>query len=167
MILSVNKNCKKILVKKKLIINLILTGFGTVSSYSFSINLLKVRAHTVSFFISFIESKYLQTRITLCKFRNKLQFVKYCFRGVATGGTRGAMAPRTSISELNKVQLFQFQTSRILLFTGVQKLYRPIISQFLPCMLQVLDNLRQLFMFSNYIGEIDHFTLDLLKRPDT
>ena len=28
-------------------------------------------------------------------------------------------------------------------------------------MLQVFDNLRQLFIFSNYIAEIDHFTLDL------
>ena len=32
-------------------------------------------------------------------------------------------------------------------------------------MLQFLDNLRQLFFFSNYIGEIKHFTLDLLKIP--
>ena len=32
----------------------------------------------------------------------------------------------------------------------------------LPSVLQYLDNLRRLFIFSNYIGEIDHFTLDLL-----
>ena len=48
--------------------------------------------------------------------------------------------PLTSVSEPNKVQLFQFQTSRILLFMGVQKLYKPEISKFLPCMQQVLDN---------------------------
>ena len=40
-------------------------------------------------------------------------------------------------------------------------------SHFLPYMLQFLDNLWWLFIFSNYIGEADHFTLDLLKRSDT
>ena len=74
-------------------------------------------------------------------------------RGVATAEDRGAWSP-TSISEANKVQLFQFQTLRILLFTDVQKLYGPEISQFLPCMLC----LRELSIFSNYIGEIEHFT---------
>ena len=54
-------------------------------------------------------------------------------------GGQGAML-LTSVSEPNKVQLFQFQTSRILLFMGVQKLYEPEISKFLPCMQQVLDN---------------------------
>ena len=34
-------------------------------------------------------------------------------------------------------------------------------------MLQVLDNLRQLCIFSNYTGEIDYFTLDLLKTSNT
>ena len=48
-------------------------------------------------------------------------------KGVATEMARGAM-PLTSISETNKVQQFQFQTSGILLFMGVQKLYRPKIS---------------------------------------
>ena len=71
----------------------------------------------------------------------------------------------TSISEPNKVQKFQFQTSAILLFTDVQKLYGPEFSQALPCILQYLDNL--LRIFSNYLGEIDHFKLDLLKRSDT
>ena len=47
------------------------------------------------------------------------------------------------------------------------KLYRPEISQFLPCLIKILDKLRQLFILSNYIGEIDHFTLGLLKRSDT
>ena len=51
--------------------------------------------------------------------------------------------------------------------TIVQKLYGPEISQFLPCMLQFLDNLWRVSIFSNYIGEIDHFILDLLKRSDT
>ena len=39
---------------------------------------------------------------------------------------------------------YQFQTSGILLFTGVQKLYGPKIPQFLPCLLQILEKLRQL-----------------------
>ena len=50
---------------------------------------------------------------------------------------------------------------------GVQKLYGPEISWFLPCVLQFLDNLWQLFIFSNYLSEIDHFKLGLLKRSDT
>ena len=78
------------------------------------------------------------------------------------GGGRGPCPP-TSISEPNKVQEFQFQTSEILFFLGVQKLYRPKISQFLPCMLQFLDNSWGLFIFSNCVRGIDHFTLDLLK----
>ena len=72
------------------------------------------------------------------------------------GGTMPPPPP-TSISEPNKVQQFQFQTPVILLFTGVQNLHGLEISQFSPCLLQVLDNLRKLFIFSNYIGEIDHF----------
>ena len=66
------------------------------------------------------------------------------------------------ISKPEKVQQFQFQTSEILLFTVVQKLYGLEVSRFVPCMLQVLDSFRQLFIFSNYIGKIDHFTLGLL-----
>ena len=76
------------------------------------------------------------------------------------------MAP-TSISKSKKVPQFRFQTSGILLFRIVQKLNGPEISKFLPRMLQVLDNLRQLFIFSNYIGEIDQYTLDLLERFGT
>ena len=45
----------------------------------------------------------------------------------------------------------QFQTSGTLLFTVVHKLYEPEMSQFLPCLLQVLDKLRQLFTFSNMV----------------
>ena len=86
--------------------------------------------------------------------------------GVATGGP-GVHGPTTSISEPNKVQQFQFQTSGMLLFTGIQKLYGTETSRFLPCMLHFLDNLRQPFIFSNYIGEVDHFTLDLQKRSNT
>ena len=99
------------------------------------------------------------------------------YRSVAFGGegVQGAMThpplppppPYSSISERNKVKKFQFQTSRILLLTNVQKLHEPEISQFLPCILQFLDNLWRLSNFSSYIGKIDHFLLDLLKRSDT
>ena len=41
-------------------------------------------------------------------------------------------------------QQFQFQTSGILLFAGVKKLFGPEISRFLPCMLQFSDNLPRL-----------------------
>ena len=84
-------------------------------------------------------------------------------RGVAT---KGRHSPPTSIPEPNNVQKLYFHTSEILLFTDVQKLFGPEISQFLPCMLQCWDNLCRLFIFSNYIREIDHFTLDLLERSD-
>ena len=73
----------------------------------------------------------------------------------------------TSISEPDKFQEFQFQTSGILLLMGVQKLYGPEISQVLPCMPQFFENSRWLFIFSNYIREIVYFTLDLVKRSDT
>ena len=43
---------------------------------------------------------------------------------------------------------------------GFKKLYGPEISRYLPCMLQFfgqfLDNLRRVFIFSNYIMEIHH-----------
>ena len=53
----------------------------------------------------------------------------------------GHAPPLISNFEPNKVQQFLFQTSGILLLTGLQKLYGPEISRFLPCMLQFLDNL--------------------------
>ena len=81
-------------------------------------------------------------------------------------GGRGPWLPN-SISETNKVQQFHFQTSEILLLTGVQKLYGPEISQYSPCILQFLDNIWRLLSFSNYIGEKCHFKLDFLKRSNT
>ena len=47
----------------------------------------------------------------------------------------------------------------------VQKLYGPEISRLLPYLQQFLYNLRRLIIFHNYIEEINHFTLDLPKRP--
>ena len=58
-------------------------------------------------------------------------------------GPGGSMPlrPPTSTSEPKKIQQFQFQTSGILFFMDVQKLYGPEISLFFACMLPFLDNL--------------------------
>ena len=68
-------------------------------------------------------------------------------QGRSNWGDQGDHGPLTSIFETKKVQKFQFQTSKILLFTDVQKLCGPDISQFSPCMLQVLDNIQRLLIF--------------------
>ena len=77
-------------------------------------------------------------------------------RDVATRGMggEGAQGPWSLFFNYrtNKVQAFQFQTSGILLFTNVQKLHGPEISQFLPCMLQFLDNLGALPFFLSTQG---------------
>ena len=84
-------------------------------------------------------------------------------RGVVTGGAGWVIPPPPHFNfRTKKVHQFQFQTSEILIFMSVQKLHGPEISRFLPCMLQLW-----LFIFSNCIREINHFTLDLLKRSDT
>ena len=76
---------------------------------------------------------------------------------LSQGCSHWAMPPSplpTWISEPNKVQQFQFQIPEILLYTSAQKLYGSEISRFLPSMLQFLGNLRQLFIFSNYLREM-------------
>ena len=108
-------------------------------------------------------------RLKICNFIKK-ETATYVFSGAQPLGGTGVhspLPPPTSVLEPNKVQLFKFQISRILLFMCVQKLCGREISKFLPCVLQVLENLQHLFIFSNYIGKIDHFTLDLLKRSDS
>ena len=108
-------------------------------------------------------------RLKICIFIKK-ETATYVFSGAQPLGKTGghsSLPPPTSVLEPNKVQLFKFQISRILLFMCVQKLCGREISKFLPCVLQVLENLQHLFIFSNYIGKIDHFTLDLLKRSDS
>ena len=73
-------------------------------------------------------------------------------QGRSHWGTRGRYGPLTSSFEPKKDQHFQFQISEILPFTSFQKLYRPNISRFLPCMLQFLDNIHRLLICSNYTG---------------
>ena len=97
------------------------------------------------------------------------------FRGVANGGdggggwggaARGTMPPRpTSTSEPKQVQQFQFQPSEILFFMGVQKFHgfhRVCYNSW-----TIYGSFHFHLIFSNYIREIDHSTLDLLKRSDT
>ena len=62
----------------------------------------------------------------------------------------GGGAGLTSTPEPKKVQKFQFQTSGMLLFTDVQKLYGPEISKLLPCMPQLLDILWRLSNFRHF-----------------
>ena len=52
-------------------------------------------------------------------------------------------------------------------FYGYSEFIRTSISQLPQCMLPFMHNLRQHFIFSNYIREIDNFTLDLLKMSNT
>ena len=65
--------------------------------------------------------------------------------GISTGGGEGVAGrhPSNWISEPNKVQQFQFQTSGMLLFVGVQKLCGPEILS----MLQFSGNFRTSFHF--------------------
>ena len=73
-------------------------------------------------------------------------YVVLC-RGVATGwrgGRQGGHGSLTSTFEPKRIQHFQVQTSEILFFMSVQKLYVPEISRFLPCMLPFLENLWQI-----------------------
>ena len=82
------------------------------------------------------------------------------------GGGGGAYRPLQFLNQTIFTS-FSFKHKRYCFFMGVQKLYEPEISRFLPCMLQFLENLHWLFIFFNCIREIDHFMLDLLKRFDT
>ena len=88
----------------------------------------------------------------------------------------GGPWPPTSISEPKKIQQFHFKVSGMLLFIGVQKLYRLEYSWFWPWMLQLLDNSRWLFiLFYPHKGNrllhlgppkkvrYQHLTLDSLK----
>ena len=69
----------------------------------------------------------------------------------------------------NKTKLNKLSVSNIrdIAFCGCSEIIQTRNSTILPCLLQIIDKLRRLFIFSNYIGQIDHFTLELLKRSDT
>ena len=107
---------------------------------------------------------------------DKLPSEKAINRGVATGlgalgggggGGGGGPIPPPPPPRFNFRTKQGPKTSAILLLTALQKLYGPGISPFLPCVLQFFSNLRRLLIFSNFIGEIDQFTLHFLKRFDT
>ena len=82
------------------------------------------------------------------------------------GSGAGDPWPSTLISEPNKVQQSQFQTPGILLFTGVQKLYEPEFHNFCRVCYKFWT-IYGSFTFFMFIGEIDHFSLDLLKRSNS
>ena len=86
---------------------------------------------------------------------------------VGEGGEGGGAWPPNFNLRIKQGPKVSFQISGIFLFTDVQKLYGPETLQFSFSILQFLDNLWPRFIFSNYIEEIDNFTLSLLKRSDT
>ena len=57
-------------------------------------------------------------------------------QGRSHWGEHGDHTSTLQFLKQEKVQQFQFQTSKILLLTGAQKLYGPEIPQFLTCMPQ-------------------------------
>ena len=75
------------------------------------------------------------------------------YRGVATGEGSGPYSSLL-IFETKKVQKFEFQTSKILLFTGAQKLYGSEISR---CVLLFLDNIQPLLIFYPHRGNRSFF----------
>ena len=96
-------------------------------------------------------------------------------RGVATVRARRTMAapsfppppppplPGLQLPNQKRFNRFSFK-HQVYYFLWLFRDYTD--QKLLPCMLQFLDNLWQLFIFSNYLREIDHFTLDLSKRFD-
>ena len=134
------------LLKKRLWHRCFQVNFFEISKNTFFHRTPLVAASILSY-KSFLESVVFSTFELSKKFDDDYSLVSkvlslllFCFfRGIATGGEgMGAMSLLTSISEPNKVQQVQFQTSEILLLTGVQKFCEPEISCFLSCMLQFL-----------------------------
>ena len=83
--------------------------------------------------------------------------LQYARASLGGGGRSGKKPwfPHFNFRTKQGPKTFQFQASGILLFTGVQKIYRPEISRFFTCMLHFLNNLRRFFIFSNCIREKD------------
>ena len=82
----------------------------------------------------------------------------YC-RGIATGGLMGPCLPSPlQFPNQTRSNSFSFKHQECCFL----QVFRPELSRFLPHVLQFLDNLRRPLIFSNYIGEVDHFTLDHL-----
>ena len=81
-------------------------------------------------------------------------------------GMQGAMAPRLQFPNQTKSKSFSFKHYGYCFSRMFRNHTGPEISQFLPCVLQFLDNLWRLFIFFfNYMGEIDHFTWTFWKGP--
>ena len=83
-------------------------------------------------------------------YKTKLFYIITTISGIATGRAGGLGGPWSLLTLIygpNKVQKSQFQTSGILLFKDIQRLYGPEILQVLPSMLQLLDNLLRFLIF--------------------
>ena len=75
--------------------------------------------YTYSYTINFSKREWI-SEVNMWTFIEAVFFDRQ-LEGVATRGDQEVHGPSTSISEPNKVQRFQLQTSGILLFTSVQK----------------------------------------------
>lgn len=83
----------------------------------------------------------------------------------ATGGGQGGHDPPHFNFRIKQGPKASFSNIRNIAFSGCSETYGPKISKFLPCLLQFLDTLWGVFIFSNYVWEINHLMLDLLKSP--
>ena len=89
------------------------------------------------------------------------------------GWSAGAPWPIHFNFQIKQVPTVSVSNTGVLLYRGVIRtrnyttLYGPEMSQFLPYILQFLDNLWWLYIFFKYIGETDYFRLDLRKRSNT
>ena len=93
---------------------------------------------------------------------NKMEVDGRFNRGVTTGGEgEGGWGPQLQYPNPRRSNSFSFKHQRYCFLRGVQKLYGPETLRFLPCMLQFLDNIRRLFIFSNC--RIQQFMMDRLK----
>ena len=90
-------------------------------------------------------------------------------RGVAIGGKSesGAMVPLLQVSNETRFTSFSFKHQRYCFLWVFKNYMDQKFHDFYRVFLPLLDNLSWFFIFCKHIREIDHLTLNLLKRPDT
>ena len=104
-----------------------------------------------------IKKLFLRFPLKIHAFLKETQGRSHC--GGQDGHVPRPPPPPTSISKPNKVHLFQFQTSGILLLTKIIRTRNFTI-------FTVYANIYRVFLNYLWLGEIYHFTLDLLKSSD-
>ena len=92
---------------------------------------------------------------------------KLDWQGQNHWGGQGSYGPSHFNFQTKKGPTVSVSNIRDIAFYGCLEIIRTRSFTIFTVYVQVLDNFRQLFIFSNYIGEIDHFTLDILKGSDT